>query len=63
MLALGSFGELVEVFSGGWFVELSGSSGFCARFFSADGTRDDGADDLLKWGAVVGGDPFCKLEE
>lgn len=42
---------------------MGGSFGFGRGFFSTDSSGDDGADDLFKWGAVVGGDPFCKLEE
>lgn len=61
MLTFCAFGEDGEVLFGGRLVDERGAAGFTGAFFSTDGTGNNGADDLLKRGSVVGSNPFGEL--
>ena len=63
MLSFGAFGEGCQFFLGRRLVDQGGPASFAGAFLSADRAGDDGTNDLLKRGAVVGGDPFGELEK
>jgi len=63
VLAFGAFGEGGQFFFGRGIFEDGGAAGFGGALFAPDGGGDDGANDLLERGAVVGGDPFGEFEE
>ena len=63
MLTFCAFSENNEVFFGERLVDERGAAGFTGAFFSTDGAGNDGADDLLKRGSVVGSDPVSELQE
>jgi len=63
VLSFGPFGEGGKFFFGGRIFENGSAAGFGGAFFAPDGGGDEGADDLLEWGTVVGGDPFGELKK